>query len=44
LREGFGFLANLTEDELTISRDQYQHEEAAVGRVRAGIVKKIRTL
>jgi predicted nucleotidyltransferase component of viral defense system len=34
---GFGFLANLTEDELTLSRDQYQREEAAAGRVRAGL-------
>jgi predicted nucleotidyltransferase component of viral defense system len=34
---GFGFLSNLAEDELTISRDQYQREEAAAARVRAGL-------
>jgi predicted nucleotidyltransferase component of viral defense system len=31
---GFGFLANLTEDELTISRDQYQREQAVAERLR----------
>jgi predicted nucleotidyltransferase component of viral defense system len=30
----FGFLANLTEDELTISRDQYQREQAVADRLR----------
>jgi predicted nucleotidyltransferase component of viral defense system len=34
---GFGFLANLTEDELTISRDQYQREQAAAERLRGGL-------
>src|SRR5580658_8680406 len=34
---GFGFLANLTEDELTISRDQYQREQAVADRLRGGL-------
>ena len=34
---GFGFLANLTEDELTISRDQYQREQVAADRLRGGL-------
>jgi predicted nucleotidyltransferase component of viral defense system len=32
---GFGFLANLTEDELALSRDEYQREQAVVERLRA---------
>jgi hypothetical protein len=34
---GFGFLANLTEDELTLSRDKYQREQAVAERVRAAL-------
>jgi len=34
---GFGFLANLTEDELTISRDQYHRELAVADRLRGGL-------
>ena len=34
---GFGFLANLTEDELTLSRDQYQREQAVADRMRAAL-------
>lgn len=34
---GFGFLANLTEDELTISRDQYQREQAVAETLREGL-------
>jgi predicted nucleotidyltransferase component of viral defense system len=34
---GFGFLANLTEDELIISRDQYQREQAVADRLRGGL-------
>lgn len=33
---GFGFLADLTDDERTLARDQYQREQAAAERVRAG--------
>ena len=32
---GFGFLAELTEDERTLSRDQYQREHEAADRLRA---------
>ena len=32
---GFGFLADLTEDERTLSRDQYQREQEAANRLRA---------
>jgi hypothetical protein len=32
---GFGFLADLTEDECRLSRDQYQREHEAAGRLRA---------
>ncbi len=34
---GFGFLANLTENELTLSRDQYQREQAVADRMRAAL-------
>jgi predicted nucleotidyltransferase component of viral defense system len=34
---GFGFLANLTEDELTISRDQHQREQVVADRLRGGL-------
>ena len=34
---GFGFLADLTDDEITLSRDQYQREQAAADRVRAAL-------
>jgi predicted nucleotidyltransferase component of viral defense system len=34
---GFGFLANLTEDELTLSRDQHQREQAVAERLRGGL-------
>ncbi len=34
---GFGFLADLTEDELTISRDNYQREQAVADRLRVGL-------
>jgi len=34
---GFGFLANLTEDELTLSRDQYQREQAVADGLRAAL-------
>src|SRR5438552_5837793 len=32
---GFGFLANLTDDERTLARDQYQREQAVAERLRA---------
>jgi len=32
---GFGFLADLTEDERTLSRDHYQREQEAANRLRA---------
>jgi hypothetical protein len=34
---GFGFLANLTEDERTLARDQYQRERGVAERLRAGL-------
>ena len=34
---GFGFLADLTEDELTLSRDRYRQEQEAADRVRAAV-------
>ena len=34
---GFGFLANLTDDERTLARDQYQREQAAAERLRAQV-------
>ncbi|MGA8440913.1 MAG: nucleotidyl transferase AbiEii/AbiGii toxin family protein [Candidatus Sulfotelmatobacter sp.] len=34
---GFGFLANLTEDELRISRDPHQREQAVADRLRGGL-------
>jgi len=32
---GFGFLAELTEEEQVVANDRYQREEAAAGRLRA---------
>jgi predicted nucleotidyltransferase component of viral defense system len=34
---GFGFLVDLTEDELALSRDRYQREQAVADRVRAAL-------
>ncbi len=34
---GFGFLANLTDDERTLTRDQYQREQAVADRLRADL-------
>jgi hypothetical protein len=34
---GFGFLAELTDDERTLARDKYQREQAAAERVRAAL-------
>jgi predicted nucleotidyltransferase component of viral defense system len=34
---GFGFLADLTEDERTLARDQYQRDQATAERLRAGL-------
>jgi len=34
---GFGFLANLTDDERTLSQDKYQREQAVAERLRAGL-------
>lgn len=34
---GFGFLADLTDDERTLARDKYQREQAAAERVRAAL-------
>jgi predicted nucleotidyltransferase component of viral defense system len=34
---GFGFLANLRDDERVLARDQYQREQAVAERVRAGL-------
>jgi hypothetical protein len=34
---GFGFLAELTDDERLLARDQHQREEGAAGRVRAAL-------
>ena len=34
---GFGFLANLTDDEQTLAHDKYQREQAVADRVRADL-------
>lgn len=34
---GFRFLADFTEDELTLSRDRYQREQEVADRLRAGL-------
>jgi predicted nucleotidyltransferase component of viral defense system len=34
---GFGFLADLTDDERTLSRDKYQREQATAEKLRAGL-------
>ena len=34
---GFGFLANLTDDERTLAQDKYQREQAVADRVRADL-------
>jgi predicted nucleotidyltransferase component of viral defense system len=36
---GFGFLADLTEDERALARDQYQREQAVAERLRAGLAR-----
>jgi hypothetical protein len=34
---GFGFLANLTDDERTLAQDKYQREQAVADRLRAAL-------
>jgi len=36
---GFGFLANLTDDERTLAQDKYQREQAVADRLRARTCK-----
>jgi Nucleotidyl transferase AbiEii toxin, Type IV TA system len=41
---GFGFLANLTDDERTLARDQYQREQATAERLRAVPARGLREI